>query len=60
LRDDKREVRGFVRDQRGLATIEWVMIAAVVLVAALWISGRIMTGASVLGNSVANQMEAAS
>jgi Flp pilus assembly pilin Flp len=52
----KAERRCFVRDERGVATIEWVMIAAVVLIASLAISVAVMNGASTLGGSVANQM----
>jgi Flp pilus assembly pilin Flp len=52
----KAERRCFAREERGLATIEWVMIAAVVLVASFAISVAVMNGASNLGGDIANQM----
>jgi Flp pilus assembly pilin Flp len=56
LRKASRERRCFARDERGLATIEWVMIAAVVLIASVAISVAVMNGASNLGGDIATQM----
>ena len=49
----------FIRNEAGLTTIEWVVISAVVLVAALAISSSILGGANDLGGAVANQMSIA-
>lgn len=46
----------FMRDERGLVTIEWVAIAAIALLAAVAISGLVLNGADRLGGAVANNM----
>ena len=51
-----RNVIGFLKDARGLTTIEWVMISMVVLLAALGISSMVLQGADKLGGSVAGKM----
>jgi Flp pilus assembly pilin Flp len=48
-------IRFFKRDD-GLTTVEWVVLCAVVLLAALGISNMVLQGADDLGNAVANQM----
>jgi Flp pilus assembly pilin Flp len=46
----------FLRDEDGLATIEWVALAAVAFIAAVGIAGILMNGADALGGAVATQM----
>lgn len=46
----------FLRDIRGVTTIEWVVIAAVAMLAALGISNMVLQGADELGDSVAGRM----
>lgn len=48
--------RSFVRSERGIVTVEWVVIAVVVMIAALAITVAVLNGASDLGSSVANKM----
>jgi hypothetical protein len=50
---------GFLKKTDGLTTIEWVMLAAVVMAAAFGISNMVMLGANDLGTSVADQMSEA-
>jgi len=52
-----RKLRNVFRRQDGLTTIEWVVICAVVLVAAMGISSFVLRSASGLGGSVAHQMD---
>lgn len=47
-------ILGFLKKDAGLVAIEWVGIAAVVLIAGIVIAGAVMTGANTAGNSVAN------
>ena len=47
----------FLRRNDGLTTVEWVVLCGIVLIAALAISGTVMTGAGNLGTSVANKMD---
>jgi Flp pilus assembly pilin Flp len=49
----------FLRDQSGLTTIEWVVLCAVVLLAAFGISNMVLQGADKLGGSVATKMSTA-
>jgi hypothetical protein len=51
------ELFRFVRDTRGLATIEWVIISAVVVLASLAITSFVMNGAGKLGKSIVTKME---
>lgn len=46
----------FLRNEHGLATIEWVALAAVAFIAAVGIAGILMNGADALGGAVATQM----
>jgi Flp pilus assembly pilin Flp len=46
----------FARDARGIATIEWVMISAVVVVASIAITSFVLNSAGNLGVSVANKL----
>ena len=45
-------IKKFVKNEDGLVTIEWVGIAAVMVLAAIAITGFVMQGADVAGNSV--------
>ena len=47
-----------VDDQKGLATVEWVALSAVVCLAAIGISTMVLNGADRLGGAVAGSMEA--
>ncbi len=47
-----KKFMGFVKKEDGLVAIEWVGIAAVVLVAGITIAGALMTGANTAGTSV--------
>jgi len=49
----------FIKDPRGVVTVEWVMIAAVAFLAAVTIAGTLMTGTNDLGGAVSDQMSAA-
>lgn len=46
----------FLKDVRGVTTIEWVVIAAIAMMAALGISTMVLQGADDLGGSVAGRM----
>ena len=48
----------FLKDESGVATIEWLAISAVVLVAAITISLAVLQGANTLGTAVAGEMSA--
>lgn len=50
--------QNFLKDQSGIATIEWLGISAVVLVAAVTISLAVLRGANTLGTAVADEMSA--
>jgi hypothetical protein len=54
-----RRIRNFLERTCGLATIEWVALCAVVLLAAFGISAFVLQGADALGGSVAKGMEKA-
>jgi Flp pilus assembly pilin Flp len=54
-----RSLIGFLRKAHGVTTIEWVVLCAAVLFAALGISFVILEGADGLGGSVANEMRTA-
>jgi Flp pilus assembly pilin Flp len=45
-------MKKFLKNEDGLVTIEWVGIAAVMVLAAVAITGFVMQGADVAGNSV--------
>ena len=45
-------LKKFVRREDGLVTIEWVGIAAVMVLAAIGITAFVMQGADVAGNSI--------
>lgn len=45
-------MKKFLNNEEGLVTIEWVGIAAVMVLAAIAITGFVMQGADVAGNSV--------
>lgn len=49
----------FIRNESGLATIEWVAIAAVVFIAAIAITSAVLGGADELGEAVTGKMSAA-
>ena len=51
-----RTVFGFLRREDGLTTVEWVVLTAVVLLAALGISNMVLQGADDLGGAVADRM----
>ena len=51
-----RKTLEFFRNEDGLTTVEWVMLCAVVLLAALGISNMVLQGADELGGAVAGQM----
>ena len=51
-----RSIRNFFRKRDGLATVEWVVLCAVVLLAAAGISNMILQGADKLGGSVTKKM----
>lgn len=53
-----RNIKNFQKDDLGLVAIEWVTIAAVAFVAAIAISGALLSGANNLGGAVAGQMNA--
>ena len=46
-------MKKFLRNEEGLVTIEWVGIAAVMVLAAIAVTAFIMTGAGNAGESVA-------
>jgi len=48
----------FMKSESGVVTIEWVSIAAVAFIAAIAISGALLSGAGNLGGAVAGQMNA--
>lgn len=52
-----RKLFGFARDTRGLATIEWVMISAVVVVASIAVTSFVMNSAGKLSESVVEKLE---
>lgn len=45
-------MKKFLKNEEGLVTIEWVGIAAVMVLAAIAVTGFIMTGAGDAGESV--------
>ena len=51
--------RKFLRNEDGLVTIEWVGIAAVVVLAGIIISSFMLEEANDLGNSTADKMQQA-
>jgi len=51
-----RKVIAFIKGTDGLTTIEWVMLCAVVMLAALGISNMVLQGADQLGGAVAEKM----
>jgi hypothetical protein len=51
-----RSIRNFFKKRDGLATVEWVVLCAVVLLAAAGISKLILQSADGLGGSVAKKM----
>ena len=57
--DMSKNFRNFLEDEHGLVTIEWIAIAAVVLVSTAAIATAVLDGAETLGTSVANEMSAA-
>lgn len=52
-----KKLMGFIRNDEGLVAIEWVGIAAVMLVAAIAIAGAVMTGAFNAGSTLASGAE---
>ena len=48
--------RSYFASDQGLVTIEWVSIAAIVLLAAIGISAMLLQGADGLGGAVADRM----
>jgi hypothetical protein len=48
----------FLKDEEGLVTIEWIGIAAVMILAGVAIAGFVMQGADVAGGSIADGVEA--
>jgi len=52
-----RSLRNFFVKRDGLATVEWVVLCAVVLLAAAGISKLILQSADGLGGSVAKKMD---
>lgn len=55
----RKNFREFIYEDRGLVAIEWIAIAAVVLVSTAAIAAAVLGGAETLGTSVANEMSAA-
>jgi Flp pilus assembly pilin Flp len=51
-----RTVFAFFRRDEGLTTVEWVVLCAVVLLAAVGISNMVLQGADELGGAVADKM----
>ena len=51
-------IRNYLFNDEGLVTIEWVGIAAVVVIAGILIATATMGGAGTLGEKVATTMEA--
>lgn len=47
-----KKLMGFIKKDDGLVAIEWVGIAAVMLVAAIAIAGTVMSGALTAGTTV--------
>jgi hypothetical protein len=54
-----RSIGDFFRRRSGLATVEWVVLCAVVLLAAAGISRLILQSADGLGGAVADKMDKA-
>ena len=54
-----RSVSRFFRKTDGLTTVEWVVLCAVVLLAAIGISNMVLQGADKLGGAVAGKMSTA-
>jgi Flp pilus assembly pilin Flp len=54
-----RKLHEFFRKEDGLTTTEWVVLCAVVLLAAMGISSFVLQSAEGLGGAVAGQMDAA-
>lgn len=52
-----KKLMGFIKKDDGLVAIEWVGIAAVMLVAAIAIAGAVMTGAFNAGETLATGVE---
>ena len=52
-------VRNFIKNEDGLVTIEWVGIAAVVVLAGILISNFMLQEASDLGNATADKLDQA-
>jgi Flp pilus assembly pilin Flp len=55
LGEDRMRIGEFIRNEDGLTTVEWVMLCAVCMLAALGISIMVLQGADDLGSAVANQ-----
>lgn len=53
-------IRRYISDTKGLVTVEWIGITAVVALAGIIITTFIMVSARDLGDSVADNMDAAS
>ena len=51
-----RSISRFLRNTSGLTTVEWVVLCAVVLLAAAGISNLVMQNADKLGGAVATKM----
>lgn len=51
------KIKAFLRNEDGLVTIEWIGIAAVMLIAAVAISGFIMNGADIAGGQIATGVQ---
>jgi hypothetical protein len=56
---DMRRLVTFLKRNDGLTTVEWVVLCAVVLLAALGISNMVLQGADTLGGAVADKMTVA-
>jgi len=52
-----RKLSGFARDARGLVTIEWVMISAVVVVVSIAVTSFVLNSAGNLGVSISHKLE---
>lgn len=54
-----KKLMGFIKKDDGLVAIEWVGMAAIMLVAAVIIAGSVASGAFDIGEAVETEAEAA-
>ena len=58
MKNLKNLVRQYIKNEDGLVTIEWVGIAAVVVIAGIVITTFVMQGASDLGGDIGGTLNA--